>query len=211
MATSTGGGWSLPDPASGVRLAQAAYQQDFGERRWLADGRDSWKLERMQEYQEPGFASWEAFAEGDWERAMQLRENERPGLLLLSGEGLRHRSVFHRIRVIEEPISRYLQWELHFLMLRAELCERIRVVGAGQVAPFEPARPLPEFVSLCGQTLYQVLYTCDALPAGAIRFTDPGIVAGYEEFAESLYLAGEDIEPYFRREIAPLPPPSLRG
>jgi hypothetical protein len=59
----------LLEPASGSRLSQDEYGRDFAARLWLADGADSWKLERMQFYDEAGFPSWDAFAAGDWERA----------------------------------------------------------------------------------------------------------------------------------------------
>ena len=66
---------------------------------------------------------------------------------------------------------------------------------------------MPELVSLCGKTLYLTEYGAAALPDGAKRFTDPGIVARYEMFARDLFESGEDLEAYFGREIAPLPPP----
>ena len=62
-------------------------------------------------------------------------------------------------------------------------------------------------MSLCGKTLYQVRCTDTGRPTGAIRFTDPGLIARYEEFAAALWESAEDIDAYFRRAIAPLPPP----
>ena len=50
----------------GIPLGQAGYQRDSGERIWLAGHADSWKIERMQAYDETGFPSWEAFVAGDW-------------------------------------------------------------------------------------------------------------------------------------------------
>ncbi len=44
--------------AAGAPLGQAEYQRDFGERMWLADGAESWKIERMQAYDEAGLSSW---------------------------------------------------------------------------------------------------------------------------------------------------------
>jgi hypothetical protein len=42
----------LQDPSSGTRQSQDEYGRDFAERLWLADTRDTWKLERMQFYDE---------------------------------------------------------------------------------------------------------------------------------------------------------------
>jgi hypothetical protein len=63
----------------GTPLGQAEYQRDFGGRIWLADGADSWQIERLQAYDEAGFPSWEAFAAGDWPTALALIEAERAG------------------------------------------------------------------------------------------------------------------------------------
>jgi hypothetical protein len=54
-----------------------------------------------------------------------------------------------------------------------------------------------------------MLYDDRVEPDGAVRYGDPDLVAGYEDFARGLYESGEDIEPYFAREIAHLPPPRL--
>jgi hypothetical protein len=38
--------------------------------------------------------------------------------------------------------------------------------------------------------------------------TDPDLIGRYEQFAAGLYASGEDLDAYFQREIAPLPPPN---
>ena len=123
--------------AHGVRLDQERYERDFGASLWQADGADCWKLERLQDYAETGFPSWEAFMAGDWDRALALYEEERAGIEAFLGELQRHR----------------------------------------------------------------------AEPDGAVRYADPDLVAAYEDFAHGLYESGEDVESYFLREIAQLPPP----
>jgi hypothetical protein len=40
----------------------------------------SWKLERRQDFQEPGVPSWAAMAEGDWRRAHPLADQMRTGI-----------------------------------------------------------------------------------------------------------------------------------
>lgn len=100
---------------------------------------------------------------------------------------------------------------MHCLRLRAECGEKIRVVDAFAVSAFESAGPLPELVSLHGRVLYRTLYDDRAEPGGAIRYADPDLVAAYEDFARGLYETGEDIESYFAREVAHLPPPSRQA
>jgi hypothetical protein len=199
----------VPDlnAAAGVRLTAEIYREDLHKRRWLADGVDCWKLERAQHFTEAGFASWDAFAAGEWGCSMELYEALRPELTRLADEQALHRSHFHRVRVVEEPLCAYMLWELHCFRVRAERSETIRIISAGQVADLEAAGPLPELVVVCGQTLYQVVYTGDGVPDGAIRFTDPGVVAAHEEFIRSLFDAGEEFASYFERAVAPLPVP----
>lgn len=195
--------------ADGVRLDQAEYERDFGASLWAAEGADCWKLERMQEYSEVGFPSWEAFMAGEWSLALRLYEEERPAIAAFQDKLRRRRTRFYRVRVVAEPLTPYLQWELHCLRLRASCGENIRVVDVSAVSVFEPSGPLPELVSLCGRVLYRTPYDDRAEPDGALRYADPDLVSGFEDFARGLYETGEDVESYFAREVAHLPPPRL--
>lgn len=190
----------------GLPLGQAEYQRDFGERRWLAGDADSWKIERLQAYDETGFPSWEAFMAGDWPAALALIETERPGFAEFYQGFAARGTAFRRIRIVEAPVSPYVQWEFQVLRVRAECGERCRVLDAGRVAESEIGGRLPELVSLSGQTLY-VTHYAGGVPAGATRFTDQDLIGRYERFAARLYASGEDLDAYFQREIAPLPPP----
>lgn len=58
--------YELPDIAHGEPLTLAEYQADFARHFWNIDQRGFWKLERQQFFREPGDASWEAFARGEW-------------------------------------------------------------------------------------------------------------------------------------------------
>jgi hypothetical protein len=199
----------LRDPSSGTRLSQDEYGHDFADRLWLADKTDTWKLERMQFYDETGFPSWDAFAADDWDYSIELYEEMRPELEAFFTQYKKHGSRFCRIRVIETPLTPYLHWEIYCLRIRAQCGERIRVVPAGRLSALEPRGQLvPELVSLCGETLYATDYDEAAKPGGARRFTDPEVIASYESLAGELFSSGEDLESYFDREVAPLPPPS---
>jgi hypothetical protein len=199
----------LRDPSSGARLSQSQYTRDFGDRLWLAGRRDTWKLERMQFYDETGFPSWDAFEAGDWDRSLELYEAMRPELRSFFLKYEERGSRFCRIRVVETPLTPYLQWEMHCLRIRAQCGERSRVVPAQRLSGLEsPGGPVPELVSLCGTTLYATEYDAAARPDGGRRFTARGVITRYERFASDLFSSGEDLEAYFAREVAPLPPPS---
>ncbi|MEV8634040.1 DUF6879 family protein [Streptosporangium sp. NPDC051023] len=198
-------------PAQGERLVREAYRRDFRQRDAAIRNRDSWKFERRQHFEEQSSPSHDAFRRGDWDEAMRLLEERRDGLLAVAREDERRCSFFHRVRVIETPLTPYMRWELHSLRLRAECGERIRVIGVERVAVSERSGPLPEVVILGGRTLYRVLYTESGVPEGAVRYTDPGLIRGWENYIRGLYEAGEDVTSYFDREVAHLPSSTARS
>ncbi|WP_329084786.1 DUF6879 family protein [Streptosporangium sp. NBC_01469] len=197
-------------PAQGEKLVREAYRRDFRQRDALIRNRDSWKFERRQHFEEQGSPSRDAFRRGDWDEALRLLNERRDDLLALTREDERRGSFFHRVRVVETPLTPYIRWELHSLRLRAECGERIRVIGVEKVAASEKAAPLPEVVILGGQTLYHVLYTTAGVPDGAVRYTDPGFIAGWEKYIKDLYEGGEDVISYFDRELAHLHSPRTK-
>lgn len=198
------------DDRSGERLKLEAYLDDFDARFWAVGADGVWKLERLQHFRQPESASWVAFSQGEWDEALRLLQSNRPSLeeefRRISEAG----STVRRLRVVEEPITPYLQWELNSLRLRAECGENIRVASRQQVAEFEPDESLPEIVTLGDAVLYKLVYTGDGLLDGAVRFTDPDTVASWREFIEQLYADGEDLASFFERSVAGLTPPHVR-
>ncbi|MDW4911483.1 hypothetical protein RB628_40935, partial [Streptomyces sp. ADMS] len=83
----------------------------------------------------------------------------------------------------------------------------VRVLPASAVAAAESDALLPELNLLDSRVLYRVLYTADGQPDGAIRFTDPSTVRNWAEYLQALYAAAEDVQAYFGRAVADLPPP----
>lgn len=147
-----------PGILGGVWLPIREYRAEFRAAQWAIAGQESWKLERRQHFREPGFASREAFARGDWNTALRLMEGEREYLAEFSAKAAQLGIVLSRVRVVETPIDPYLQWELHLLKLRAECGELIRVLAGGQVSEYEANGPLPEMVTLGSSALYHVRY-----------------------------------------------------
>ncbi|NJP99399.1 DUF6879 family protein [Streptomyces zingiberis] len=190
------------------RLARPAYHEDF--RRHYESGIDSLrKLERGQNFKERGFASWEAFADGDWERAVDLVEEKREIYSRQFRKAERLGIEGRRLRVVEFPITPYVQWEFFALRLRVELGDNIRVMDARGIADAERRRPVPEVVILGDVVLYEVVYDEDGNADGARRFTDPALIAETSAGFDELYERGEEFGRFFDREIAPLAPPSL--
>ncbi|CAL2068901.1 MULTISPECIES: DUF6879 family protein [Streptomyces] len=188
------------------RLDRPTYHADFW--RVRASGiRHMNKLERGQEFKERGFASWEAFAAGEWDRALSLVREKREGYERQFREAARLGILERRLRVVEFPVTPYVQWELHVLRMRVELGDHIKVLDARKISDIEQDRPVPEVVILGEVAMYEVVYDDDGNAAGANRFTDPALIRETSAGFEALYERGDDFHDFFDREIAPLAPP----
>lgn len=168
-----------------------------------------WKLERRQHYQEPGVPSWEAFAAGDWRRSLELNEQARESVVAKVREDAELKVESRRVRIVERPISGYIQWEMQYFRLLAEAGESIRVVDAEKVRPRETYGLLPEVVVLGDRVLFEVVYDAAGVVEGARRIDDPRVIqAAAAEIAE-LHEAGEPLLEFYRREVETLPPPAV--
>ncbi|WP_329179082.1 DUF6879 family protein [Streptomyces sp. NBC_01477] len=190
----------------GERLALPDYRRDFRARRAVIRDGESWKLERLQHFEEAN-PRRDALRRGDWSEALRLFEAERTSVREAAQDDEKHGHSFRRLRVIEEPLTPYVQWELHWLHLRAECGYSTRVMPAEVIAASEAAGHVPEVVILDEKVLYQVLYTDTGVTRAAIRFTDPAVVAPWATFIRDAYTAAEDITAYFPRALLRLPPP----
>ncbi|WP_369265792.1 DUF6879 family protein [Streptomyces harbinensis] len=201
------------DPSQGTWLDNPAYRRDFRERTaGIRDG-GSWKLERVQHFEEPAnrSPSREALRQGDWQASLRLLEDRRENLLNAWREDQRRNYVFHRVRVVEWPLTPYVQWELHSLRQQSEYGVPVRVISdeAEAVRARETRGSLPEIVTHDGSALHHVRYSTAGDPQGAYLFTDPAVVGPWEDYIKTLFEAGEDVRTYVERVVAPLPPPRL--
>lgn len=197
----------------GTELGTSAYLDDFWSHFQELTG-DFWKLERCQHFIEPGVPSWDAFAAGRWDEARRLAEETRPQVEQYVRDS-RHLNR-RRIRVVEHPVTSYLQWEMQMLRVRAEAGDAIRVLDAGDVRSYEADAAtglvldiLPELIVVGSSVLYEVTYDASAALSGGRRIDDPDVIKESRAELESLYATGEDLLDYFERAIAPLPPPQV--
>lgn len=192
----------------GDMLSRTEYGEDFGRRYAAMRDVHSWKLERRQHFEEKDNASRDALRRGDWPEALRHLDARRDALRAEAADDESQGVTFHRIRVVEEPLTPYLQWELHSHWHRVRFGgEKVRVLNAEAVARSESAGLLPELTVLGGTTLFRVLYTGTGAPDGAVRYTDPAVVGSWTAYLKALYGAAEDLATYFERAVAPLAPP----
>ncbi|MET8154871.1 DUF6879 family protein [Sphaerisporangium sp. NPDC005289] len=122
---------------TGKWLTLDEFGQQFS-KEWSRIGRRFLKLECWQAYQELDTnRSQEAYRQGDVGQAMELlreeAETDRPLY-----DDIRSRGIeYSRIRLVQEPLSAYLRYELLAYQIRANLGEVIEVVR------YDTARSLP--------------------------------------------------------------------
>ncbi|MEU3202869.1 DUF6879 family protein [Streptomyces cyaneofuscatus] len=186
--------------APGERLLGDAYAADFDRHFWQIGEPGFWKLERLQEFQEPTDDSWVAFSKGDWPEALRLLEGRREALTGHYAKLRAHGFETWRIRVVEQPLTDYMRWELRLLLLRDELGGHTRVIDAGRVRAHEQDGPLPELITLGDDVVYRLLYDENGLQEGGVRYTGSGLVSRCREFVRALYHEGEGIGGFCARE-----------
>jgi hypothetical protein len=189
----------------GHRLGAAAYLDDFWTYFARLGGQTVWKLERAQNFQEPDVSSWVAMSEGDWERALTLVEEMRPAITTGAGSG----PELLRLRVVDQPVTPYLQWEMQILKIRVEAGEKICVLPVDSIAHLEATAELPEVVLLGSLIMYEVLYDDAGILAGARRIDNQAVLDACRAELAELYDKGEALLSYYDREIATLPPPAV--
>ncbi|MGW7520584.1 DUF6879 family protein [Streptomyces sp. NPDC054796] len=189
------------------RLMRPEYHADF--RRFYESGiRFLNKLERGQNFKERGFPSWEAFSAGKWSQALSLIEEKREVYAKQFQKAARLGVKERRLRVVEFPVTPYVQWELFVLRLRVELGDNIKVIDAREISDVEKKRPVPEVVILGDVVMYEVVYDDDGNAAGANRFRDPALIEETSSGFNVLYDRADPFFDFFDRKILPLAPPT---
>jgi hypothetical protein len=192
-----------------VPLAVESYFADFWERFEHLDG-VLWKLERRQDFREPGYPSWDAFAAGRVNESLALIEESREELTdyhhKLTGRGV----VSRRVRVVADPPTPYLWWESHVLKLRAEAGEQMRTVDVASVAQHEAdGWTLPEVVILGSEAMYDVQYDAEGVITGAHRYQQQPLIETWLGFIAGLFDAGDPFLDYYWRSIESQAPPQI--
>lgn len=166
------------------RLGLDEYRADFA--RYSVPGAEGWKLEVRQDFQEPGNESWLASTRGQWDESLRLIEESRP---LLAATMQEPPYPFHRVRVVRQPLTPYLEWELRSLLVRCDAGEDIRIFDARSDADLR----WPEVVVIGDAVAYEVCYTDDGVLDGCRKSTDPVVVSGLRSDITALLESSTDI------------------
>lgn len=188
-------------------MTLSSYWEDFERNFWRTGDPGFWKLERGQYFKEPGYDSWEAFARGDWATSLKLVEASLPEMREYYTKIARSGFSAKRVRVVEEPLTGYLQWELHVLRARDDSGGLVRVIEPDAIASWETSHPLPEIYTLGRDVMYEAIYDERGVLDSARKFTDRDVIEKCQMFIADLYAKGEPLKSYFDRRVADLPAP----
>lgn len=195
--------------APGVLLDRPSYHERMRVETSRMNG-IAWKLERSQIFTEsPDDPAWAAFAAGDWRKSIEIFESERPDIQAEAEKYEKQDSELRRLRVVQRPVSAYLQWELQSLRIIDECGMPIRVLDAGSLKHLESEEQLPELVVLGDRILFEVRYDSQWQACGAKLVEDHDLIARAAAEIEGLWASAEPLSSYFAREVSVLPPPVL--
>jgi len=108
-----------------------------------------------------------------------------------------------RIRIVEEPLTPYLWWEMHILKMRSEAGDQAVVLRKNDVAQWEVSTPLPEIVGLGDSILWVVHYDDEGVYESATRVNDPTIVQSSREQFLGLFAGGEELQHFCASKVDP--------
>jgi hypothetical protein len=197
----------LLDGISGEMMELDAYYADFEKNFWSITDLGFWKLERQQVFKEPDYDSWVAFAKGDWDEALRILEAGRADMENYHRRIEEHGFITARARVVEEPITPYLQWELHALRVRDQCGGSVRIVRPEHIEGFEEEAPLPEIYTLGSKVMYQAIYNEESVLESVRKYVDFDLIKRCQRFIQDLYDVAEPLKHYFPRRVAALPAP----
>jgi len=175
-----------PDPRLVTeRLLPEDFRREF-RKASLSVARRVYKLERRQTFQEPGNRSWEAFAAGDTERALQLIEESRASQRAFKKIFEERSADFYRLRVIEDPFTDYLKWELAHFQLNAEEGEKIYLVNQPMIADIDWTYGLRDYTIFDADLAFFLNYSDDGLFLHADLVRDANILTALVEISEEI-------------------------
>ncbi|MEV8286524.1 DUF6879 family protein [Streptomyces niveus] len=122
-----------------------------------------------------------------------------------------HGFGLHRVRVVEEPVTPYLQWELHLLRLKEQCGEDTRIAKESDLSSIETGTRLPEIAIIGSSVLYEIIYDGDGTLTGGIRYTDEELISECRRIVRGIHGSGEQLESFFKRRVISLPPPAVEG
>lgn len=116
-----------------------------------------------------------------------------------------------RLRVIEKPLTPYVQWDPPALRILTEEDFEIRALRSKHLASLEDRGQPLEVVATRDTAFYHVQYRPDWTPCGARRITDPRVISAATTDIAGLFDRGEPLIEFVDREVVALGEPANPG
>ena len=134
---------------------------------------------------------------------MEQRSDE--GKKYFAGLAKEHKKAL-RVRIVAQPFSDYLIWELNVLRYNERLGEIVRVIDVKDAQRLVRSDYLGDFIALDETVAYRVLYGANGQNVGAECSTDAKSIAGVVNAFDCLFDHGEPLGEFFAREVSTLKP-----
>ena len=116
---------------------------------------------------------------------------------------------FERVRVVPEPLTEYLRFELWLAQFNAGAGEDVRYLARGRASALD--LPAHDFWLLDGERLALLYFTADDRLLGAEFITDPVVVARHERWLDQAQASATPYRDYLATDPARERPQSGRG
>jgi hypothetical protein len=160
---------------SSHRLDMQGFGRAFGDC-WRSARTGMLKVEAWQTYQEPGTRSLRAFKNGDYREVRDL-VSEEARLDDFVYDDVRDKGRhFTRFRLVELPLSEYLEWEFWNYRIREELGEVVLVIDKTDSTDELPSRSYFDFLLFDGDAALIHDYGTDGLQVGGWLATSDDVL-----------------------------------
>lgn len=144
------------------------------------------KLECWQEYQEPNSKSLTAFMCGDTAHADKLLQLEAAQGKSLYEDVARRKIDYTRIRIIRQPLTPYLRWEMRNYKVRAAMGETIVFIDDSDSMMPLPNEHLFDFLLFDRDVALVHNYGNNGLQVSGWLVKEPNVLSQLEEVASHL-------------------------
>jgi hypothetical protein len=129
-------------------------------------------------------------------RALELIEEDRAAQRDFKKIFDDREAAFYRLRVIEDPLSSYLRWELAHFRLNAEEGEKIYIVNQAMIADLDLRYDLTDYTIFDRSLAFFLNYSDDGLFLHADMVSDPAVISELVSISEEILARSIPFEDY---------------
>jgi hypothetical protein len=168
-------------PAAGEWLDAETQERLFDEW-WPRLERRFFKLETLQEYDETGSPTYEAWRRGDLEEVRRLAQQQGEAS---AADPVRERAELVRVRILRLPVTPYVRFENEVYRHLVAAGSTIRGIEASKL-PADVANSLMDFLLFDDRGVFVHDYRANGVRHGSWVIEDDAAVAEYARLADEL-------------------------